>query len=121
MRAARKDGEAAGLARRDLARKQAQRALRQAILTAQGEAYEQARSQVRARVRQLRDLPDYPQLQTALAAVVRRELGPEAVVREAPSGGVEGELGGRLIDLSLDTLADRAMDAHADSLSSLWQ
>jgi hypothetical protein len=102
-------------------RARARREARAAELAVQRQAYEQLRQEVVARMRRLRDQPDYPALQQRLTAYIRATLGDEAVITEAPSGGVVGRAPGRSVDCSLDALAQRALDLLGAEVSGLWQ
>jgi hypothetical protein len=51
-----------------------------------------------------------------LAEAAQAALGPDAVVSDAPGGGVIAHAGGRVLDLSLAGFADRAVDVLAVDL-----
>lgn len=102
-------------------RARARRTVRSADLTARGAAYERLRTEVIAAVRRLRDEPDYPRLRERLAAEVRRVLGPDADITEAPGGGVYGRTEGARVDCSLDTFAERAVAALGPELDRMWE
>jgi vacuolar-type H+-ATPase subunit E/Vma4 len=89
----------------------ARRQARGLVLRTRQQAYEQLRTRCRQAVLELRHEPGYPQLREQLADTARRVLGPGAVVRDAPEGGVIGEVAGRRLDLSLLGFADRALAA----------
>ncbi|MGZ4610155.1 MAG: hypothetical protein ACXV2H_07855 [Actinomycetes bacterium] len=103
------------------ARARARRQERAILLAAQRSAYEQLRAQARAAVRDLRRDPGYPALLTRLTAAARQRLGPTALVREHPDGGVLAEDGGRRLSLTLDAATDRAVDALGAEVEQLWQ
>jgi hypothetical protein len=113
---ARAQGAASGAAAAAVERTRARRVARADVLRVQRDAYWRLRSNGRAAVGALRDEPDWPGRQAALAAAVARALGPGATVREAADGGVIGEAPGRRVDCSLAMLADRATDAVAQHL-----
>jgi hypothetical protein len=93
------------------ARARVDREAREAVLRAQREEYDSLRDAARAAAAALRLAPDYPRLKQSLIAHARSLLGPQAVIVDADDGGVVGSVPGRRVDLSLATLADRAVDA----------
>jgi hypothetical protein len=103
------------------ARAATRRQERAIVLAAQLTAYEQLRARSRDAVRALRTDPGYPDLLTRLEAVARDRLGPEAVLTEDPEGGIVGSGGGRRLVLTLDAVADRAVEALAAEAEELWQ
>ena len=62
----------------------------------------------------------HPQLRDRLAARARAELGPDARITDATDGGLLAEAPGRRLDLSLDALADLAVDALGAEVNRLW-
>ncbi len=104
---------AAGLA---ADRSRARREARAAVLAARREAYDALGTAAHRAALRLRDEPGYPALRAALDQAARRVLGPGTQVREAPDGGVVGELGDRRLDLSLAGFAERAVRACAAEL-----
>jgi vacuolar-type H+-ATPase subunit E/Vma4 len=101
-------------------RARAARTARGVILAAQREAYEAMRRRARDAVSGLRDDPSYPALLEALRRRARLELGPEAVLREHPRGGVVGEGAGRRVEYTLDDLADEVVDRLGPELDGVW-
>ena len=118
---ARSEGERDARYRLDVERRDALREARALVLQAQRDVYDELVRQVRVAAQEFRADPAYPQLLEGLAATVQERLGPAAVATEAPSGGVLGALGSRLLDLSLDELAERALAACPEEVRSLWQ
>ena len=59
-------------------------------------------------------------LQWLKALRARAALGPDAILTEAPEGGLVAESGSRRLDLTLPTLADAALEAAADQVAGLW-
>lgn len=110
--------DAAAIRARDVAR--ARREARGAVLRAQSAAYEELRRRARESVRALREDPEYPVLVDALRARAVARLGSDAVVRELPEGGVLAEVPGRRLDLSLDALADAAVERLGGVVQQLW-
>lgn len=97
-------------------RRDAQRDARAMVLRARREAYDRLREAARARVRALRDEPDFPAARQRLEGAVHARLGPDARIVDSPDGGLIGVTAGRRLDLSLRHFADRATDtvlAHA--------
>jgi hypothetical protein len=87
------------------------REAREEVLRAQREEYDSLRDAARAAAAALRLAPDFLRLRQALDSYARAVLGPEAVVSNADDGGVVASTPGRRMDLSLATLADRAVDS----------
>lgn len=105
----------------DESRSRARRQARAIVLAAQQSAFEQLRAQARSAVRGLRTDPEYPALLARLTATARDRLGPTAVAREHPDGGVLAEADGRRVALTLDAAADRAVDALGRRAEELWR
>lgn len=82
-----------------------------------------ARDGLLARVRAaVRELPaSHPELPGRLTDRIRTELGPDAVLTPTPDGGLAGEVPGRRLELSLDALADLAVDGLGPDVELLWQ
>ncbi len=110
--------QAAEAAERAMAR--ARRQARGVVLAAQEQVRSQLRDAVRDAVSTLRREPTYPAVLTALATTAREVLGPQALVHEAPDGGVLAEAGSRRVDLSLGALAERALDDLEAEVARLW-
>jgi vacuolar-type H+-ATPase subunit H len=117
---ARRDGEreAAAVLAREAAR--SHREAREIVLASQRGAYQLLHQQVRAAVCSLRSEPGYPPLLERLRHQAQGELGPDAVIREHPEGGVVGEARERRLDLSLPTLADRLVAGLGSEVTRLW-
>ncbi|MGW0886037.1 hypothetical protein [Streptomyces sp. NPDC002671] len=88
-------------------------------LAARAEVYADLRARVRAGVRQA--LADSVVPRERLAELARRLLGADARVMAVPVGGVTADVPGRRVDLSADTLADRALDRLGVAAESLWE
>lgn len=101
-------------------RARGRRRARSVVLAAQRAAYQDLRAAVEAAVLGLRAAPDYPRLVAALTALARADLGPDAVVREEPAGGIVATAPGRQVDYSLRALADRAPAAARVEPEQLW-
>ncbi len=117
---AREQGAADGAQLTAAAQAVAARRVRGLLLAAQRQAYETLRQRGRAAARALREDPDYPALRERLARMARERAGPDAIVMDAPDGGVIAEAPGRRVDCSLGTLADRAVDALGAEVEGLW-
>lgn len=113
---AREAGVADARAAMEVERARTRRRGRAAVLSARMDAYRTLRGRTRAAVRALPAGADYPALRAALVTTARRRLGPDVEIVEADGGGVRARAGDRRLDLSLDTLADRATDAVAAGL-----
>lgn len=117
---ARRQGEADGADAAAAAATRARRDARGRDLAVRAESYEELRARVIERVRQLRRTPDYPGVRDRLTDLARRMLGPDAAVAEHPDGGVVGRCPGRRVDLTLGTLAARALDRAGAEVEHLW-
>lgn len=103
---------------REVAR--ARREARGVLLAARETVRLQVRDAVHAAAVELSQEPGYPDLLVALAASARSALGENAVVREAPDGGVLAEAGSLRVDLSLPALADQALRDGEREVALLW-
>jgi hypothetical protein len=103
---ARQEGEADAAAVVRARRAAGRRAAREMVLSAQRRAYEDFAAQAREAVR--RQL-DTPQTVDALTDLARRVLGSQAVIRHDADGAVVATATGRVLELSLDELTDRAI------------
>ncbi|GGT00799.1 hypothetical protein GCM10010254_21180 [Streptomyces chromofuscus] len=79
------------------------------------------RNEAAERVRALRGTDGYTSLRGWLEQRARVLLGPAAEVTEHADGGVVARAPGRRVDLSLTTLADRAVDRVRGEVRSLWE
>jgi len=113
---ARTDGEADAAQRRAEDEGRARRTARGIVLAAQRAVYDELRTQARAAAGELLADPDQHR---RLVTLLRTLLGPGAVVRDHPMGGVIGEApDGRRIDASVDMLVERALTDL--DLEPLW-
>ncbi len=99
----------------------ARREARQEVLGAQRLVYEQVRTQVLDRLRQLARSPEAAALNARLREVARERLGDEATL-VAPEGeiGVVAHCGERSLDLKTDALVERVMASVGEEISELW-
>ncbi len=101
-------------------RARARRQGRALVLAAQREGYSGLRARVVEQAATLRGDPGYATWCDRLSEVVRAALGPDAVVRELPEGGILGEAPGHRIAYTLVALAERALDALGPDVEGLW-
>jgi hypothetical protein len=99
--------DAAGASAAERAR--GRREARAVVLAAHREAVEALLAAARDAAAKLVNDPEYPGWRDRLAAQAVQALGPEAVVREEPEGGVVAVAGARRIDLRLPGLAEQAV------------
>ncbi|MGW5419409.1 hypothetical protein [Streptomyces sp. NPDC003943] len=114
---ARQQGRADGLTAANARRTAARLTARRLELEAESEAYAMLRARVRESVRQA--AAD----RTAQARLRRRAhelLGPRAAVAAGPDGGLTVAALGRRVDLTPDTLTDRALERFGAEAEALW-
>lgn len=111
-------GRADAAARAARERSAARRTRRTAELSARSAARDELRALVRAAVRDLRT--SCPDLRERLAVRIRAELGPDALLAPTSDGGLVGEVPGRRLELSLEALADLAVDRLGPDVERLW-
>ncbi|MFE2102287.1 hypothetical protein [Streptomyces sp. NPDC059468] len=87
-------------------------------LAARAEVYADLQVKVRAGVRKA--LAEGAVPTERLSETARALLGDDARVSAAPGGGVTADVPGRHVDLSADTLADRALERMGTQVESLW-
>ncbi|MFJ3718499.1 hypothetical protein [Streptomyces sp. NPDC090057] len=119
LAAAREAGAADGAAAAAGERTRAAEDAWAAELAARAEVYADLRAGVRAGLR--RALAEDAGARDRLVAVARGLLGAGARVTDAEGGGVVAEVPGRRVDLSADTLADRALDRTGALAEQLWE
>ncbi|MET8763379.1 hypothetical protein [Lentzea sp. NPDC004782] len=117
LAAAAEEGRADAVASIAAGHEKARRAARSIGLAAQREIYEELLERVTAAVARAFTEPDR---RAQLVAAVHAQLGADAIVRDAPGGGVTGEVAGRLVDLGVRAVAARAVDALGDEVRALW-
>ena len=78
-------------------RARSRRQAREVVLRARAEAWAELRQRSMAAVTALSTEPAYRELRSRLADYVRAELGTEAVISDAPTGGVIGTVPGRQV------------------------
>lgn len=120
LEAARAEGESDAAVVLSAKRARDRRQARALALVAQREAYDNLRSQVIQALSAIRDDPGYARWRDHLTEQARRMLGPEAVVSEAPEGGVLAEANGRRVVYTLVGLADRVIEEMGADVEGLW-
>lgn len=114
---ARRQGRAEGTAAAKARRTAARQAARELELAAESAAYADLRARVREAVR--RATTD----RTAQDRLRRRAhalLGPQAATAAAPEGGLTAAAPGRRVDLTPNTLSDRALERFGAEAEALW-
>lgn len=117
---ARAQGELDTRALVELERARARRAARALVLGARRQAYEELRAACREATAALLAGPSYPAVRERLVAEAQDALGPDAVIEEAPEGGVLARVPGRRVDLSCAALAERALASLGTDVEQLW-
>jgi hypothetical protein len=117
---ARQEGiaEAAALVAAERAR--TRRHAREVVLRARDEAWEELCQRSMAAVAALSAEPGYREVRSRLADYVRAQLGTEAVISDAPTGGVIGTVPGRRLDCSFATLVEQGLAERAVQLDMPW-
>ncbi|MGW7543180.1 hypothetical protein ACWGKQ_19025 [Streptomyces sp. NPDC054770] len=87
-------------------------------LAARAEVYADLGARVRSGVR--RALAQGAVSPCRLAETARALLGADARITAVPGGGITADVHGRRLDLSADTLADRAMARLGARIEKLW-
>jgi hypothetical protein len=101
-------------------RARSRRQARALILRARAQALEELRRQSTAAVARLTSEPDYPRLRDRLVENIRAQLGGEAVISEAPSGGIIATAPGRQLDCSFGTLVERLLTERVTQPNMPW-
>jgi vacuolar-type H+-ATPase subunit E/Vma4 len=117
---ARSEGEAEATAIVAARMAQSRRDARRTVLAAQRELYDELRRRCRTAAIELAATPAYEGLRRHLAERAEEQLGADATVTDSPEGGVLASVGSRRLDLSLPTLAERALDRSGAEVAELW-
>jgi vacuolar-type H+-ATPase subunit E/Vma4 len=96
------------------------RQARAIILRARAEALQQLRQLSTAAVAKFSAASDYQKLHERLVNHVRAQLGPEAAISDAPTGGVIGTVRGRQLDCSFATLVEQVLAEYAAQPDMPW-
>jgi vacuolar-type H+-ATPase subunit E/Vma4 len=96
------------------------RQAREVTLRARAEALDELCSRSMAAVARLSTEPDYPTLRERVADYVRAQLGEQAVISEAPIGGVIGTVPGQRLDCSFAALLEQAIAERAARSDRSW-
>ena len=110
---ARQEGIAEAAALVAAQRARSRRQAREVVLRARAEAWAELRQRSMAAVTVLSTEPAYRELHSRLVDYVRAELGTEAVISDAPTGGVIGTVPGRRLDCSFATLVEQGLAERA--------
>lgn len=94
-------------------RAHSRRQAREVVLRAHAEVLEELRRRSMAAAAQLITEPGYSELRNRLIDYVRNQLGEEAVISDAATGGVIGTVPGRRLDCSFATLVEQALTERA--------
>lgn len=116
----RRRAEATARARAERAQEDARRAANTELLRTRDALQREVADRIRDAVSRLPDDPRYPALLDRLEQLARQQLGPDAEIVPDPDGGLVATAGGRRVDYRLPALADRASDAIADEVVTLW-
>jgi hypothetical protein len=96
------------------------RQARTVTLRARAAALDELRRRSMAAMARLGRGPDYPTLRGVLVDYVSSQLGEQAVISEAPIGGVIGTVPGRRLDCSFAALAEQAVAERAARPNMPW-
>lgn len=98
------------------------RRARRLILGAQQAAYQRLVSEAIRAAEDLRHRPDYADLERRLIETAKAVLGAGAAIVQNPDGhgGVRATADGRAVDLTLATLARRAVERLGEDVTGLW-
>ncbi|MFE3327062.1 hypothetical protein [Streptomyces sp. NPDC059176] len=118
LEAARRQGGETGAADAAVLLTRARHRVKTRQLAAQRTVYQELRERVGAGV--LSALEVRPELRDRLVHRAVALLGPDAVITDCAGGGVLAEAPGRRVDLSLATLADRALERNGAEVELLW-
>ncbi|MGR6584812.1 hypothetical protein ACT89R_29845 (plasmid) [Rhodococcus qingshengii] len=102
-------------------RARVRREARSIVLNAQREVEEELRTRVRTAVAALIDDIEYPSMRAELDRRARELLGPDATVVEHTSGGIVAQTRGHRAVLSLEALADYAVERLDAQIAGLWE
>lgn len=98
----------------------ARREARSLDLAAERAVYDAVRDGIERGILALRDSADYPAVRAALERHARDALGSAAAIADDGSGGVTATAHGRRLDLSLPTIAARAVSELGEEVARLW-
>jgi hypothetical protein len=96
------------------------RQARAITLRARAEGLEELRRRSIAAVARLSREPDYPEVRNRLVDYIRAQLGEDAVISDAPTGGVVGTVTGRRLDCSFATLVEQALGERGIQADLPW-
>lgn len=117
---ARADGEAEATAAVNVRMAQSRRDARRSVLKAQRDLYDELRQRCHAAATALAESPGYEELRGHLAVRALAQLGSGATLTDSGRGGVLASAGDRRLDLTLPTLAERALERSGVEVAELW-
>jgi vacuolar-type H+-ATPase subunit E/Vma4 len=117
---ARADGEAEATAVVNARLAQSRREARRSVLNAQRDLYDELRRRCRVAATALAEDPGYEELRRQLVERALAQLGSDVTVTDGVDGGVLASAGDRHLDLTLPTLAERALDRSDAEVAKLW-
>ena len=104
----------------DQERARSRRQARAVVLGAHADALEQLRERSIAAVAGLTAEPEYPELHNRLVDYVRGQLGQDAAISDAATGGVIGTVPGRRLDCSFVALVEQVLVEWAAQPEAPW-
>ena len=96
------------------------RQARAIVLRARADGLEELRRRSIAAVARLSTEPEYPELRNRLVDYIRAQLGEDAVISDAPTGGVVGTVAGRRLDCSFATLVEQTLGERGTQADLAW-
>lgn len=114
------EGEALVADERARALAGARRQARSTELSAQRAVYDEACAAIASGIAGLHHADAYPLMLRELERRARLVLGADAELVEAPGGGLTARRPGRMVDLSLESIAAQAVDRLDGEVAQLW-
>ncbi|WP_406047180.1 hypothetical protein [Kribbella sp. NBC_00889] len=118
---ARADGEAEATAVVNTRLAQSRRDARRSVLEAQRDLYDELQQRCRVAATALAEGPGSEELRRHLAERAVAQLGSDVTVTDCADGGVLASAGDRQLDLTLPTLAERALERSGAEVAQLWR
>jgi hypothetical protein len=117
---ARQDGIAEAAAMAATQRARSRRQARAIMLRAHAEALDELRRRSLEAVARISTEPGYPERRSRLIGYVRARLGEDAVISDAPTGGIIGTVPGRRLDCSFATFVEQVLAERAAQPKRPW-
>ena len=117
---ARADGEAEATAAVNARLARGRRDARRSVLTAQRDLYDELRRRCLAATTAVAGSPGYEDLRRQLVERAVAQLGSDLTITDSVDGGVLASAGDRWLDLTLPTLAERALERSGAEVAELW-